>query len=171
MANIPVYIPTFISSIDYQPAIVYPRLYFYNGLVECEQYYIKDENNIPEVQSSFPYVDFYNVPSGSTFPTEDSKTILFQNEQPVYGSVPNQSLYQAYWDKYISLLYDPRTRLLNCNGIIPLAEYFKMALNDIIQFRGNYYHLRAINNYDLKTGECDIELLGPILEGSLNITS
>jgi hypothetical protein len=46
-----------------------------------------------------------------------------------------------------------------------------MALNDIIQFRGNYYHLRAINNYDLKTGECEIELLGPILEDSLNITS
>ena len=38
-----------------------------------------------------------------------------------------------------------------------------MELNDIVEFRGNYYHLRAINDYNLKNGECQIQLLGPIL--------
>ena len=37
-----------------------------------------------------------------------------------------------------------------------------MELNDIVNFKGNYYHLRAINDYSLKTGECNIQLLGPI---------
>ena len=68
---------------------------------------------------------------------------------------------------YISLLYNPKTRLLNCKGIIPLADYVKMQLNDVVDFRGNYYHLRAINNYSLKTGDCDIQLLGPIISDTL----
>ena len=41
-------------------------------------------------------------------------------------------------------------------------------LNDIIFFRGNHYHLRAINNYNLKTGECALQLLGPILDDALD---
>jgi hypothetical protein len=38
-----------------------------------------------------------------------------------------------------------------------------MELNDLVQFRGNYYHLRAINDYDLTTGECLVQLLGPVI--------
>jgi hypothetical protein len=38
-----------------------------------------------------------------------------------------------------------------------------MELNDIVEWRGNYYHLRAINEYNLSNGECKLQLLGPIL--------
>ena len=38
-----------------------------------------------------------------------------------------------------------------------------MELNDIVEWRGNYYHLRAINDYNLKNGECSIQLLGPVI--------
>jgi len=169
MAKIPIYIPTFISSINYEPANVLPRLYFYNGKVDCEEYYMIDGNDVYHTETSFPYFDHYSAESGS-FPNEGSKTLLFQNENPVYGSLPSGSLYTEYWDKYISLLYNPRTRLINCKGIIPLADYFKLELNDIVEFRGNTYHLHAINNYDLKEGTCDIQLLGPILPGAINRT-
>ena len=169
MAKIPIYIPTFISSINYEPANVLPRLYFYNGKVDCEEYYMIDGNDVYHTETSFPYFDHYSAESGS-FPNQASKTLLFQNENPVYGSVPSGSLYTEYWDKYISLLYNPRTRLINCKGIIPLADYFKLELNDIVEFRGNTYHLHAINNYDLKEGTCDIQLLGPILPGAINRT-
>jgi hypothetical protein len=43
-----------------------------------------------------------------------------------------------------------------------------MELNDVINWRGDLYHLRAINDYNLKTGECKIQLLGPLLEGTLD---
>ena len=162
MPKIPIYIPTFISSVTYNPVTVYPRLFFYNGKLDCEPYWFINGNNTPIQQTSFPYVDHYNVVSGS-FPTTDSKSLLFQNESAIYGSIPNDSLYTQYWEKYISLLYNPRTRLLNCKGLIPLAKYFKIELNDLVTFKGNTYHLRAINNYDLKTGKCDIQLLGPII--------
>jgi hypothetical protein len=159
---IPIYIPTYINSEQYAPARVLPRLFFYNGLLECETYYIQDGNGAVRNQNVFPYFDNYNVVSGS-FPTTGSLSLLFNNENASYGTIPNQNLYTQYWETYINLLYNPKTRLLECSAIIPLADYVTMELNDIVNFRGNYYHLRAINDYSLKTGECNLQLLGPII--------
>jgi len=164
--KIPIYIPTYISDATYKPARVLPRLLFYNGLVECEEWYIESgsltQSGTTMAQTNFPYFDNYNVVTGS-FPTIDSNSLLFQNENTSCGTIPSGSLYSQYWEKYITLLYNPKTRLLNCSAIIPLADYVKMELNDIVNFRGNYYHLRAINDYSLKTGECQLQLLGPII--------
>jgi hypothetical protein len=168
---IPIYIPTYINDQNYNPARVLPRLFFYNGLLDCETYYIESgsltNSGVTIEQSRFPYFDNYNVVSGS-FPTTNSKSLLFNNENASYGSVPNQNLYTEYWESYINLLYNPYTRLINCSAIIPLADYFTMELNDIVNFKGNYYHLRAINDYSLKTGECTLQLLGPIIADSLS---
>ena len=167
---IPIYIPTYISDQNYNPVRVQPRLLYYNNTVDCERYYVRDGNDISREINVFPYFDNYNVVSGS-FPTTNSKSLLFYNEASVYGEVPTNSLYSTYWSQYVNLLYNPRTRLMNASAIIPLADYFNMELNDIVEFRGNDYHLRAINDYNLSTGECAIQLLGPILEGSLNVNS
>lgn len=167
--RIPIFIPTYINSAEYSPARVLPRLFFYNGLLDCEKYYIEEGDatygGISQQQFAFPYFDNYNVVSGS-FPTTDSRTLLFNNEPAVYGTMPNQTLYTEYWETYINLLYNPKTRLIECAAIIPLADYIKMELNDVVNFRGNYYHLRAINDYSLKTGECNLQLLGPIIPDS-----
>ena len=163
---IPIYIPTYISDQNYNPSRVLPRLFYYNGLVDCETYYIQSgsltESGVIYAQDKFPYFDNYNVVSGS-FPTDGSKSLLFNNEAVAYGALPSSSLFNEYWDTYVSLLYNPKTRLLTCKAIIPLADYVKMELNDIVNFRGSYYHLRAINNYSLKTGDCELQLLGPII--------
>lgn len=174
--KIPIYIPTYIGDQNYAPARVQPRLLYYNGQVECETYYINGWNSPtanPKTLETpaldrFPYFDNYSVVSGS-FPSTGSKSLLFYNEQPVYGSQPTGSLYSEFWEDYVTLLYNPRTRLLNASAIIPLADYIEMELNDVVNFRGNDYHLRAINDYNLSTGECNIQLLGPILPGSLVI--
>ena len=171
MATIPIYIPTYISDKTYNPSRVLPRLLFYNGMLDCESYYIESGSTTVGgtafEQTAFPYFDNYNIVSGS-FPTTDSKSLLFTNETAVYGETPTTSLYTEYWEKYIELLYNPRTRLLNCSAIIPLADYFDIELNDIVNFRGNYYHLRAINDYSLKDGTCNLQLLGPIIRDSIN---
>jgi len=166
---IPIYVPLYVASETYQPARVLPRLLFFNGLVQCERWWIKQADNSSISKDFFPYFDNYNVVTGS-FPTTDSKTLLFQNENSVYGSAPTGSLYSEYWETYINLLYNPTTRLLNASAIIPLKDYFDMELNDIVNFRGNYYHLRAINDYSLKTGNCNIQLLGPIIPDALSDT-
>ena len=168
---IPIYIPTYISDQNYNPSRVLPHLYFYNGLIECEEWWFESgsltTSGVGYSQTNFPYFDNYNVVTGS-FPTTDSLSLLFNNEQPSYGEQPIENLYTTYWEQYISLLYNPYTRLLNCSAIIPLADYVKMELNDIVNFKGNYYHLRAINDYSLKTGECQIQLLGPIILDALD---
>jgi hypothetical protein len=168
---IPIYIPTFISDQNYNPSRVLPHLYFYNGLIDCETYWIESGSalfgGVTYQQNAFPYFDNYNVVTGS-FPTTDSESLLFNNENASYGEIPTGSLYTQYWETYISLLYNPKTRLLTCEAIIPLADYFKIELNDIVNFRGNHYHLRAINDYSLKTGECTLQLLGPIIADSLD---
>jgi hypothetical protein len=164
-----IFIPTLISSVNYQPVRTLPHIYFYNGLKDCEEYYIQHYESgstsvvTSSVQEQFPYLDYYD---GLT-PTTGSNSLLFFNEGTPYGVVPTGSLYTQYWDKYVSLLYDPRTRLINASGIIPLADYFEMELNDIVQWRGNYYHLRAINDYNLKDGTCKLQLLGPIIRDSI----
>lgn len=165
--KIPIYIPTFINSAAYTPARVLPRIYFYNGQLDCENWYIADANNSARTQTSFPYFDHYNVVTGS-YPTTDSLSLLFNNEAAVYGEVPTNSLYANYWSKYVAFLYNPYTRVVNCTAIIPLADYIKMELNDIVNFRGNYYHLRAINDYSLQDGTCNLELLGPIIGDTFN---
>jgi len=165
MANNRIYIPTFISSINYNPARVLPRIYFYNGTKTTDAYFIQgyQSGSTTAIESRefgvFPYFDNY---SGNT-PDSASRSLLFNNETAAYGTAPSASLYTEYWEDYVSLLYNPKTRLLDCSAIIPLADYFKMELNDIVEFRGNYYHLRAINNYNIRTSECDLQLLGPVL--------
>jgi hypothetical protein len=169
--RIPIYIPTFISDQNYNPNRVLPRLFFFNGMVDCETYNIEsgsltNSGAVKEV-TQFPYFDHYNVITGS-FPTTGSRSLLFNNEAPVYGQQPNETLFTEYWSNYVELLYNPKTRLLTAKAIIPLADYFDMELNDIVNWRGNYYHLRAINDYSLKTGECSIQLLGPIIEDTFD---
>jgi len=158
MAVNKIYIPTFISDQSYNPARVLPHIYFYNGLKECETYFMQSGSAFVS-KSAFPYFDNYSSQNTTT----SSLSLLFYNEEAPYGDTPTASLYTEYWENYVELLYNPRTRLVNAAAIIPLADYFKMELNDIVDFRGNYYHLRAINDYNLSTGECKIQLLGPIL--------
>jgi hypothetical protein len=165
MALYPLYIPTFISSVTYEPVRVLPHVYFYNGVKQTNQFWIQGFNANKTAlnyfsTNNFPYFDNY---SGNT-PTSESLSLLFNNETSIYGDTPTGSLYSEYWETYINLLYNPRTRLINASAIIPLADYFKMELNDIVQWRGNFYHLRAINDYNLRTGECGIQLLGPIIK-------
>jgi len=159
MAKESIYIPTYIGSVTYAPARVQPRLLFYNGKKECEEYYIASGSEVSQL-GEFPYFDNYSGAQTTT----GSLSLLFFNETAAYGDAPTASLYTQYWEDYITLLYNPRTRLLNMSAVIPLADYFLMELNDLVQFRGNTYHLRALNNYNLATGEVDVQLLGPVNE-------
>lgn len=191
-SRFPVYIPYYISNDEASPAArVMPRLMFWNGLLNATPYWIQgygglgggsdfnnDFNNDFGPQAAqtlssslyyqYPYFDNYSVVSGSTIPTSGSYSLLFNNETPVFGQTPDNNLIDSYWTKYLNLLYNPRTRLVNAKAVIPLADYFQMELNDIVQFRSNYYHLRAINDYNLTTGECDIQLLGPVIKDAVS---
>jgi hypothetical protein len=165
---LPIAIPLYIGDQNYAPTQVFPRVMFNNGMISSSRYWIEGQFNntnktvVANPQTVYPYFDNYNVVTG-VYPSTGSRSLLFNNETTTLGSIPEKSLINEYWETYLNLLYNPRTRLVNAQAVIPLAKYFDMELNDLVQFRGNYYHLRAINDYDLTTGECLIQLLGPVI--------
>lgn len=169
------YIPTFISNENFEPAKVNPRYFFYNGKKSISPGFTfggwSDSSGTSTSYSSytqFPYFDHYSGSAGSTDPDANSESLLFFNEPTAYGTLPTDTLYTKYWETYLELLYNPKTRFVECEAVIPFAEYIKMELNDIVLFKGTHYHLRAINDYNLKTGECKLQLLGPIIDDSLS---
>jgi len=169
------WIPYFIADSTYNPARVLPRIMFYNNNIPTTPYYVNADvsSSIADIPlDNYPYFDNYSSGSingtGSLFPELDSRSLLYNNEQAVWGTTPTGSLVSEYWGKYLGLLYNPRTRLVNATAVIPLADYFDLELNDIAEFRSNYYHLRAINEYNITTGECSIQMLGPIIPDTIS---
>jgi hypothetical protein len=172
-SQFPVYIPYYISNPGNEPARVMPRIMFYNGLLPATSYwidYLSGGSVFSDEYYQYPYFDNYSVVSGSSLPSSGSYSLLYNNETPSLGTTPTENLITTYWETYLQLLYNPRTRLVNAAAVIPLADYFQMELNDVVQFRSNYYHLRAINDYNLTTGECSIQLLGPTISDAVSNT-
>ena len=192
-SEFPMFIPYYITNDAKTPAArVMPRIMFYNGLLPATPYWVdyattigatsdfNDDFNddfgpltgdtfvIPVQYYQYPYFDNYSVVTGSALPTSGSYSLLYNNETPSLGTTPTANLINTYWQTYLELLYNPRTRLVNAAAVIPLADYFDMELNDVVQFRSNYYHLRAINDYNLTTGECTIQLLGPVIPDAVS---
>lgn len=167
------YLPTFIANENFDPAKVNPRIMFFNGMKSISPGFrftrISEDFFSAFVgdYTQFPYFDHYSGSAGSTDPDGDSESLLFFNEPTAYGSLPSNNLYTKYWSTYIELLYNPKTRFIECEAVIPFAEYINMELNDVVLFKGTHYHLRAINDYNLKTGECKLQLLGPIISDTL----
>jgi len=175
MPKRPLYIPTIIKDEEYNPATSKPRIFFWNGLLESEGYYVEGyqegTTNIESVGfQQIPYIDHYSSSFGEV-PSSGSKSLLFFNEQNPYGQEPQQNLYSEYWSQYVNFLYNPRTRLVKVSAVLPLAEYFETKLNDLISFRGNLYQLRAINNYSLQDGTCNLELIGPVDQNVFDLSS
>jgi hypothetical protein len=164
-------IPAYIADAQYNPTTVSPRLLYYNGLLDCPNFYIggldSGSNFSVASQSFYPYFDHYLAITGS-LPDTFASSSLFSNELSAYDIIPANNLVTDYWATYLSLIYNPRTKLLTANGVIPFADYVGIELNDIAQFRGNYYHINAINNYNLSSGECEIKLLGPIIPDTIS---
>lgn len=169
------YIPTFIANENFEPAIINPRLFFYNGLKDISPSYwfggwtsAGGNSSNYQTNSQFPYFDHYSSGSVDETPDSTSESLLFFNEGTAYGSLPTDTLYTKYWDTYIELLYNPKTRFIECEANLPFGLFIKLKLNDIILFKGSHFHLRAINDYNLKTGDCKLQLLGPIIKDSLD---
>ena len=177
-SQFPMYIPYYITNDPVNTAArVMPRLFFYNGQLPVTRYNVNGyfQNEVTQSRTTtnyqytaYPYFDNYSVVSGSTVPTTGSLSLLYNNETPSLGTAPVNSLIDTYWQTYLSLIYNPRTRLVNAAAVIPLADYFSIQLNDVVQFRSNYYQLRAINDYNLTTGECIVQLLGPTIPDAVS---
>ena len=93
------YIPTFIANENFDPAVINPRMFFYNGKKSISPGYwfggwltSSGNSSANSIYTEFPYFDHYSSGS-SQLPDTTSESLLFFNEGTAYGSLPSDTLY------------------------------------------------------------------------------
>ena len=91
-----------------------------------------------------------------------SKTLAFGARMDPYQLQSiNASLYQEYWQDYITDLYDKSRRMVQVKAILPVGHLIKLQLNDSVIWGNDKY---TINTADVNvtTGEVTFELLNQV---------
>ena len=91
-----------------------------------------------------------------------SKTLAFgASIDPFHLQSINASLYQEYWQDYITDLYDKSRRMVQVKAILPVGHLIKLQLNDSVIWGNDKY---TINTADVNvtTGEVTFELLNQV---------
>ncbi len=74
---IPIYIPTYISDVNYSPSRVQPRLLYYNGQVDCEQFYVRLGELLSQLESLVvPILQNSNSPKFSQITFEKAGCLI-----------------------------------------------------------------------------------------------
>jgi len=86
-------------------------------------------------------------------------SINFNNEISTwYLNNLSNGLFQNYYNKYITNLYDINTRLLNIKGHLPTTMLSKLKLNDRLIIKDKRYLINTFTT-DLTSGEVNFELI------------
>lgn len=87
------------------------------------------------------------------------KSINFNNEiSSWYLNTTSSGLFQNYYNRYITNLYDINTRLLNIKGHLPTTMLSKLKLNDRLVIKDKRYLINTFTT-DLTSGEVNFELI------------
>jgi len=73
----------------------------------------------------------------------------------------NNSLYNVYWNDYISDLYDPTRRLVVVKAIMPLGKILNFDLANKLIWNGQKWIVNSVQ-LNLTTGQADFELLNDV---------
>jgi hypothetical protein len=82
-------------------------------------------------------------------------------------STVTNSLFQTYWRPYIDNLYNPKTRMLKVDCILPLWQLIKLRLNDRVIVRDRRYIINQFTT-DITKGEVKFELINDFRTLPLN---
>lgn len=100
----------------------------------------------------------YYIPSNSTG-TTDSECINFKAELNEYaGQIFTNTLYDRYYKKYISEIFDAQKRLTKLDAYLPLKILLNYSLADKFSINGQGYKINSITT-NLETGLSQLELL------------
>ena len=70
----------------------------------------------------------------------------------------NNSLFQTYYDNYITRVFNKKTRIFKFNAILPLKVLLNITLDDLIVVGTRAYTINKMST-KLQSGETDFELL------------
>ena len=112
----------------------------------------------------------YNIPSNSVALSSatSSYNMNFNAEQNEWGALENpvdegftNSLYKAYYENYITSVFNQNNRLTKLTAYLPLKILLKYTLADRFIVSGSSYKINSIKT-DFYTGKSEIELLSDI---------
>jgi hypothetical protein len=124
-----------------------------------------DQVNSDNVATSHTSVSSVNMPfnSVSKVPATDASQLSFFNEisEWTLNSDFDGTLYNDYYDKYITNIFDISSRLIKVTAYLPLRILVNYNLSDRFVISGNKYKINSITT-NLDTGKSEIELLNDI---------
>ena len=119
---------------------------------------ITDSTGISAVRTTVIKKTQYYIPSNS-IDTDASENINFKAEVNEYaGTVFTQTLYQRYYQKYISEIFDPQKRITKISAFLPLRILLNYSLADKFSINGQGYKINQITT-NLESGKSELELL------------
>lgn len=119
---------------------------------------ITDSTGIAGLKPTLIKKTQYYIPSNSTG-TTDSECINFKAEKNEYsGQIFRNTLYDRYYKKYISEIFDAQKRLTKLKAYLPLRILLNYSLADKFSINGQGYKINSITT-NLETGLSELELL------------
>ena len=123
---------------------------------------VSGEDNVP---TSHKEISSYYAPANSDLKysqLEDRQSINFSPESDEWELVTTtETLFNNYYKKYISSVFDKSNRLTKVTAFLPLRILHKYTLADRFVIAGKSYKINSIET-DFYTGKTELELLNDI---------
>jgi len=115
-----------------------------------------DRSTVKEITTSASI----NMPSNlETITNNNSKTLHFGLEKNEYTNVDaSNSLFERYYKSYIQNVFNPTTRLIRVNAVLPISKIIDIDLSDVIVINSRKYRINAMTT-NLADGKTDFELI------------
>ena len=84
-----------------------------------------------------------------------------QEVDPLHEQSYTQTLYNQFWEDYVTDLYSTSRRLYSMKAILPYSITSRLRMNDKLSINGKKYIINQMK-INLRTEEADIELLNDI---------
>lgn len=104
------------------------------------------DNDNTEFTSRYFYLFNHYTSNNPTIADED---LNFGQEVPLQyiSSTPYKTLYQRYWNDYISDIYAPDARIIEAFFALDFADIYQFKFNDKIYIKDSYYRILDISDY------------------------
>lgn len=119
--------------------------------------FIDESSGMTEISE----VWYANTSSTSTGPGVAYSTNWGADIDPFYLTSVGKSLYQTYWEDYISDLYHSHRRIYNVSAVLPLGKILNLQLNNKLIWNNQRWIINSAN-VNMTSGKVNLQLLNEV---------
>jgi len=146
-----------------EPVLDMPVLFYYAEQVDVTSY-----SYATKIKAGATAVERTTYNLCYQFNTDDdsfTKSLNFGTEINPYtandGAAADPTLFNEYWEDYITDIYDTTRRRYTFKGVLPLGRILELELNDKIRIGSRLFKINSLK-IELTTGETSFELFNEI---------